>query len=362
MNINIITIFPELLKSFINTSIISKAREKKLVNINLINLRNFAVNKHNQVDDIPYGGGPGMIMKPEPFFSAVASIKRKDTDPILLTTPQGERLNQDIINCFIDEENITVLCPRYEGVDERVRKNLATREISVGDYVLSGGEVPAMVLIDAITRKVSGVLGSKESLNEESFTNGLLEYPQYTRPDSYKGMKVPDVLLSGNHGEIKEWRKEKSIERTKKRRPDLLKWRFFNIVKCYVIIIHLIGKNMKEEKNIKEIPNFSVGDTIKVKYQIFEGGKERQQTFQGVVIARKGAGANETFTIRKIYFGVGVEKIYRLKSHKTNKIEIINKGKVKRAKLYYLRDRVGKKAKVKEKREKWLPKTQKART
>ena len=211
-----------MFESALNHGIFKIAREKGLLEISLIDLRDFTENKHRQVDDVPYGGGPGMVMKPEPFFEAVEQIKPAKGDPIILMTPQGKTLNQQIVDSFSKCNHLIILCPRYEGIDERVRTNLASHEISVGDYVLSGGELPSMVMLDAITRKLEGVLGSAESLTEESFAKNLLEYPQYTRPADFNGLKVPDVLLSGNHQEIDKWRQKKALERTAIRRPDLL--------------------------------------------------------------------------------------------------------------------------------------------
>lgn len=222
MKITIVSIFPEMFKSTFSYGILKIAQEKGILEINLIDLRDFSKGTHKQVDDEPYGGGPGMVMKPEPFFEAVDYIAPSKGDPIILMTPQGKLLNQALADSFTEFPHLIILCPRYEGVDERVRTDLVSHEISVGDYVLSGGEIPAMVLIDSISRKLEGVLGSMESLLEESFASNILEYPQYTRPVEYKGLKVPDILLSGNHQEINKWRHQKAIERTAKRRPDLL--------------------------------------------------------------------------------------------------------------------------------------------
>jgi tRNA (guanine37-N1)-methyltransferase len=221
---DILSIFPEMFNSPFESSIIKKARDKGLVEINLLNIRDFTEDKHRMTDDAPYGGGGGMVMKVEPIDRAIAGITPKSGRALtVLMTPQGERLNQTIAEDLSHYEQIIVICGHYEGVDERVRQNLADREISIGDYVLTGGELSAMVLVDAVSRLIPGVLGNSESATIDSFSSGLLEYPHYTRPSEYRGWKVPEVLLSGHHREIEEWRRKESLKRTKIRRPDMLK-------------------------------------------------------------------------------------------------------------------------------------------
>ena len=220
MKIDVLTLFPEMFKS-LEESIIGRAQEKELININLINIRDFSKDKHKHVDDTPYGGGAGMVMKPDVVYDAYNSVKKQNSKVIYLT-PQGKVLNQAKVEELSKDEHLILLCGHYEGIDQRVIDKIEPEEISIGDYVLTGGEIPAMVLIDAVSRYVDGVL-TKESIMEESFSNGLLEYPQYTRPEVFEGEKVPEVLLSGNHQNIEKWRKEKSIEITKKKRPELLK-------------------------------------------------------------------------------------------------------------------------------------------
>lgn len=222
MKIEIITAFPDMFESLLGESIIKKAQKNNFLQTNIYNLRDFALGKHRQIDDTPYGGGPGMLLKAEPFFRALNSIKVEGKSIKILLTPQGQLLKQSKVEGFSKFDQIIMLCGHYEGVDERVRL-LVDEEISAGDYILTGGELPAMILLDAVTRKLSGVLGSKDSLLEESFEDGLLEYPQYTKPSEFEGHSVPDILLSGNHAEIARWRKEQAIERTRLRRPDLLK-------------------------------------------------------------------------------------------------------------------------------------------
>ena len=220
MKVDIVTAFPQMFSSLLNESILKKAQEKDFLEVKAHDLREYTTDKHRQIDDTPYGGGPGMLLKVEPFFRAIEDLK-KDGSHIVLLTPQGKVLKQRIVQDLSKKQHIIMLCGHYEGVDERVR-SFVDEEISLGDYVLTGGELPAMVLLDAVTRKQDGVLGSSESLLEESFEKKLLEYPQYTKPAEFNGQKVPDVLVSGNHQKIEEWHGEQALERTKKRRPDLL--------------------------------------------------------------------------------------------------------------------------------------------
>jgi len=226
MRIDILCLFPEMFVSPFDCSIIKRARECGLVEVVVHNIRDYTHDKHRTVDDYAYGGGPGMVLKPEPIFEAVESIK-KQVDysglPIILLTPQGRLFTQQVASELALHQNIMLVCGHYEGVDERVREHLITDEISIGDYVLSGGELAAMVVVDAVVRLIPGVLGSPLSFHSDSHSNGLLEYPQYTRPEVYRSWSVPAVLLSGNHGEIARWRRQQAILRTLKRRPDLAK-------------------------------------------------------------------------------------------------------------------------------------------
>lgn len=228
MIIDIITIFPEVFKPYINESILKIAQEKGKLEVRLHNLRDYTLDKHRKVDDRPFGGGPGMVMTAEPIFRAVENIRGtkeegRGTTKTILLCPQGKVLNQKLAQRLSKLKHLILICGRYEGVDERVRARLADEEISIGDYVLTGGELPAMVLVDTVVRLISGVLGHKDSVRDESFSANLLEYPQYSRPADFKGMKVPEILLSGDHKKIEEWRRKKALELTKKKRPDLLK-------------------------------------------------------------------------------------------------------------------------------------------
>ena len=221
---DVLSIFPEMFLSPLNFSLLKKAQEKGLINICLHDIRNWTSDKHRMTDDAPYGGGCGMVMKVEPLERAVAEIKGNVQETqVILMTPQGETFNQKIAADLAEKKQIIIICGRYEGVDERIRKHIADREISIGDYILTGGELSALVLIDAVSRLIPGVLGNAQSSCSESFSNGLLEYPQYTRPAEYKSWCVPEVLISGNHAEIENWRKLESLRRTYQRRPDLLK-------------------------------------------------------------------------------------------------------------------------------------------
>jgi len=222
VDIDILTLFPEVFQSIFSFGIFQRAIEQKLVSIALHNIRDYTHDKHHTVDDYPYGGGAGMVLKPEPIFEAVESIKGEHDVPLILLTPQGRLFCQQIAQELSTYRRLILICGHYEGVDERVSEHLVTDEISIGDYVLSGGEPAAVVVIDAVVRLLPGVLGSAESLLDDSHVGGRLEYPQYTRPPVFRGWSVPEVLLSGNHAQIAEWRHEQAIRRTMKRRPELL--------------------------------------------------------------------------------------------------------------------------------------------
>jgi len=213
-----------MFSSPLNYSLLKKAQDKDLIEIFIHNIRDWAEDKHKMTDDAPYGSGCGMVMKVGPVDKALVTVKKKEMNPlVILMTPQGELFNQRIAAELATKRQIVIICGRYEGVDERIRRHLADREISIGDYILTGGELSALILIDAVSRFVPGVLGNMRSVEGDSFSDGLLEYPQYTRPADYKGWKVPDVLLSGNHAQIENWRREESLRKTYRRRPDLLR-------------------------------------------------------------------------------------------------------------------------------------------
>ncbi len=221
MKFDVLTIFPEMFDS-LKYSILGRAQENNLIDINLINIRNFSKDKHKKVDDTPYGGGAGMVMKADVIYDSYCSIENRDNAKVIYMSPQGNVLNQEKVEKLSKEKHLILLCGHYEGIDQRVIDEIVDEEISIGDYVLTGGEIPAMVLIDTVCRYVEGVI-TKESIGEESFSNGLLEYPQYTRPEIFKNQIVPDVLKSGNHQNIKKWRREQSLKSTYLKRPELLK-------------------------------------------------------------------------------------------------------------------------------------------
>lgn len=236
MKITILTLFPEMFKGFLGESIIKRAIENKLLEFDIINIRDYTFDKHKQVDDSPFGGGAGMLLKPEPLFRALDDIKSRGK--VIFTSPQGKTLNQNLVKELVEEEAITIIAGHYEGIDERVIEKYVDLEVSIGDFVLTGGELPAMVIADAVARLIPDVLGNSESYVNDSFYNGLLDCPHYTRPAVYEEMGVPEVLLSGHHKNIEKWRKKESLKRTFLRRPDLLENKEFTI---------------EEEKLLKEI-------------------------------------------------------------------------------------------------------------
>jgi tRNA (guanine37-N1)-methyltransferase len=224
MKVDVVTIFPKMIEAGLAEGVLGRARERGLLNVAVHNLRDFTTDRHHVVDDVPFGGGPGMVMKPEPFFAALTSIResRGVPDAVVLLSPAGERFSQAKARRFAALSHVVLLCGRYEGIDERVREALATDEVSIGDYVLSGGEIAALAVVDAVARLVPGVVGDEQSVEGDSFSRGLLDYPHYTRPAEFAGRRVPDVLVSGHHGEIRRWRREAALDRTIERRPDLL--------------------------------------------------------------------------------------------------------------------------------------------
>ncbi|MGC8855972.1 MAG: tRNA (guanosine(37)-N1)-methyltransferase TrmD [Anaerolineae bacterium] len=223
MRFEVFTLLPEVFSPYLETSILKRARQRGLIEVHLHNLRDYTHDRHHTTDDTPYGGGGGMVMKPEPVFEAVESVLGPQAGcPVILLTPQGRLFSQSVAQELATHPQIALVCGRYEGVDERIREHLVTDEISIGDYVLTGGELPALILIDAISRLIPGVLGDPDGALDDSHASGLLEYPHYTRPPEFRGWKVPEVLLSGDHARIARWRRQQSLLRTLQRRPDLL--------------------------------------------------------------------------------------------------------------------------------------------
>jgi len=224
MRIDVLTLFPEMFESPLGHSILKRAQDAQIVNITLTNIRDFATDSYNKVDDKPYGGGPGMVMMAQPVFDCFEHVQKLSTEKgrVILLTPQGRKFDQAMAVELSKEKRLILVAGRYEGFDERIRIGLDAEQISIGDYVLSGGELPAMVIVDAVVRLLAGALGDRDSAKDDSFSDGLLEYPQYTRPEVFRDMKVPDILLSGDHAKIAQWRRQQALERTKKSRPDLL--------------------------------------------------------------------------------------------------------------------------------------------
>jgi tRNA (guanine37-N1)-methyltransferase len=223
MRFDVLTLFPEMIEAYCNVSIMKRAIEGGVFSLNTVNPRDYTLDKHKKVDDTPYGGGAGMVLMPQPYVDAYNSVEKLEKSITVMMTPQGEPLNETLVNDLAQYSQIIMLCGHYEGFDERIRQIIQPKEISVGDFVLTGGELPALCLLDAVSRKLEGTLGKIESAHDDSFSNGLLEYPQYTKPRDFQGFLVPEVLLNGNHKEINEFRLNSQIERTKSRRPDLYK-------------------------------------------------------------------------------------------------------------------------------------------
>ena len=221
MRFDILTLFPEMVENYFQYSILKRAVDSKVIEISTVNPRDYTENKHKKVDDIPYGGGAGMVLMPQPYVDAYSSVKKLENTITVMLSPQGEPLTDSMVNELSHYDQMILLCGHYEGFDERIREIIKPKEVSIGDFVLTGGELPALCLIDAVSRKIEGTLGKIESADEDSFSNGLLEYPQYTRPRDFRGYKVPEVLLNGNHKEINLFRLNQSLERTKLKRPDL---------------------------------------------------------------------------------------------------------------------------------------------
>lgn len=226
MRFDVLTLFPEIIESYCNVSIMKRAKEGEVFSLNTVNPRDFTLDKHKKVDDTPYGGGAGMVLMPQPYIDAYDSVEKLENSITVMLSPQGEPLNEKLVLDLAKYDQIIMLCGHYEGFDERIREIIKPKEISLGDFVLTGGELPALCLLDSVSRKLDGTLGKIQSAEDDSFSNGLLEYPHYTKPRDFRGYKVPEVLLNGNHKEINEFRQTQQIERTKLRRPDLYeKWK-----------------------------------------------------------------------------------------------------------------------------------------
>jgi tRNA (guanine37-N1)-methyltransferase len=250
VKLDIVTIFPRMVRAALAEGVLGRAIEGRLVDIAVHDLREHTSDRHRIVDDVPYGGGPGMVLKPEPFFRAIDAIRAARGEPgaIVLTSPQGRLFTQAEARRLRGLGHVVVLCGRYEGVDERVREHLATDEISIGDYVLSGGEAPAMVVVEAAARLIPGVVGDEQSVEADSFSRGLLDYPHYTRPAEHRGRRVPDVLVSGHHGEIRRWRREQALRRTVERRPDLITGAALDADERALLVTWTAGRTRTEQE------------------------------------------------------------------------------------------------------------------
>ena len=379
MRIDVFTIFPDMVAGFAEQSVLGRAQSAGTLDLRVHDLRAHTTDVHRSVDDSPFGGGAGMVLTPEPIFDSVEAAD--PPRPLLYLSPGGRRFDQAWARDLAAGEGFSLLCGRYEGVDERVREHLVDGELSVGDYVLGGGEVAAMVVLEAVGRLVPGVMGNEASADDESFSEGLLEYPHYTRPADFRGWEVPEVLRSGDHAArgalaagagagphgARPARPHRGPGRAQPggRGPA---GRVRPVVGALPILgspqrcrAHLCSAHgaiamqptdLVDQQSLRtDIPDFGPGDTLKVHVRVVEGTKERVQVFQGNVIGRQGDGLRETFTVRKVSYGVGVERTFPVHTPTVAKIEVVTRGDVRRAKLYYLRDRVGKAAKIKEKRE-----------
>jgi tRNA (guanine37-N1)-methyltransferase len=350
MRFDIITIFPEMFTGVFSGGVVGRALDKEVLRIVVHDLRDFTTDKHRQVDDRPYGGLEGMVLKPEPVFRAVEAVRQDGGGKVYLLSPQGRTLDAGLARELAAERQVVLICGRYEGVDERVAEHLADGEISIGDYVLSGGELAAAVVVDAVARFVPGVVGKAGSVRNDSFSGGILDYPQYTRPEgplrALLGRPQADRALEAEEspgkdgpaqaGPCRGRRPVPGRPRSSGGKPERKEQRM-NVISAV------------EDKQLKkDLPPFNVGDTVKVHVIIREGDKERVQIFRGDVIGKRGGGLKATFTVRKVSFGIGVERVFPLHSKMIKTIEVVRKARVRRAKLYYLRDLKGKAARLKE--------------
>ena len=375
MRIDVFTIFPAMVEGFAGQSLLGKAQESGVLDLRVHDLRVATTDPHRSVDDAPFGGGAGMVLMAEPVFAAVE--RAEPPRPLLYLGPAGRRLDQAWARELAGADGFSLLCGRYEGVDERVREHLVDGELSIGDYVLGGGEVAAMVVLEAVGRLVPGVMGNDASADDESFSDGLLEYPHYTRPAELRGWEVPEVLRSGDHAQGGPlaprpgagahppapsrpargagWAHRRGSAAARRvrplsRRPPILVCPTHTESPARSLAMQ--PTDLVDQTSLRtDIPDFAPGDTLKVHVRVVEGAKERLQVFQGAVIGRQGDGLRETFTVRKVSYGVGVERTFPVHAPSVAKIEVVTRGDVRRAKLYYLRDRAGKAAKIKEKRE-----------
>jgi tRNA (guanine37-N1)-methyltransferase len=372
MRFDVITLFPDQFRILSEQGVIARALKRGIAELRLWNPRDFTTDVHRTVDDRPYGGGPGMLMKIEPLLAAMEAARAAAASDGVLSkvaylSPQGRLLDQQGMARIAAEPGWILLAGRYEGVDERLLARHVDEEWSIGDYVLSGGELPAMVVMDAAVRLLPGALGHADSAREDSHVNGLLDCPHFTRPETFDGQPVPNVLLSGDHAAIAKWRLQQSLGRTWLRRPDLLASRALSaeeqtLLDAFIAapsrrrirtgareIMSNIIEQLDKEQMTKEVPAFAPGDTIVVQVKVKEGERERLQAFEGVCIAKRNRGLNSAFTVRKMSHGEGVERVFQTYSPVIADIQVKRRGDVRRAKLYYLRGRTGKAARIREK-------------
>ena len=369
----IVSLFPEMFDGLLATTVIGKAIAAGTVAVHRTNPRDFGLGNYRQVDDTPYGGGPGMIMRVEPIAAALDAIAaaRGPSHRILLT-PRGRRFDQAGARALAARPRVTLVCGRYEGLDERVA-SLVDDQICLGDFVLAGGELAAAVVLEATARLVPGVLGCGLSAGDESFSAGRLEYPQWTRPADWNGQGVPPVLLSGDHKAIERWRRAASLRLTRALRPDLLEAHPLTDEEQALLASrrgrfpipdltrdpgpsrytdfpmgqHPLLKEIESSYRRTDLPDLRAGDSVRVHTLIKEGDKERVQIFEGVVIGQHRGGSRASFTVRKVSYGVGVERIFPLHTSRIEKIEVVSRGEVRRARLNYLRELEGKAARIK---------------
>ena len=346
IRIDVLTLFPELFGPFLATSLLGRAREAGAIALEVRDLRDWATDRHRVVDDVPYGGGPGMVLKPEPLVAAIEALAGPKgagrSARVVLMSPQGERLDQERVHELAGAEHLVLVCARYEGVDQRAIDLAVDLELSIGDYVLQGGEIPAMAVVEAVSRLVPGVLGNPASAETESFRTASLEGPQFTRPAVFarpRGARGPPLGQSRRHRALEggacaradETPASGSAPRTRRGIP-------------------MNSVEMIERASLRrDLPPFRTGDTVRVHVRVREGDKERTQVFEGVVIRRRRGGTSASFTVRKVSYGVGVERIFPVESPSVQKIEIKSRGHVRRSRLYYLRELRGKKARLRSK-------------
>src|SRR4029453_1608725 len=390
----VLTLFPEMFPGPLGVSLAGKALTSGLWSLEARDIRNSATDKHRSVDDTPAGGGPGMVLRADVLGCAIDGAEAGQNRPRLLMSPRGRPLTQSRVKELAAGPGPLVVCGRFEGVDQRVIEARHLEEVSIGDYVLSGGEIAAMALIDACVRLLPGVMGKQASGEDESFSEGLLEYPQFTRPQEFEGRGIPEILVSGDHAKVAAWRRAEAEALTRARRPDLwaarpgqkatksttdggqarpdaLYERQIRAMAGYKafaqpapdwlgappmeISMNLIQQLEKEQFDklsaTKTIPEFGPGDTVIVNVKVVEGERTRVQAYEGVCIGRSGGGLNESFTVRKISYGEGVERVFPVMSPMIDSIKVVRRGKGRRAKLYYLRQLRGKSARIVEKQD-----------